>query len=608
MNVMNITKYYSEQDKNPPIFRGRATLQKDYTVVDATESFYRYVGSNSARPFPLLVHPEDAECVKDALERLDEEPQRIIFRLLCDDGSYRYMYGVFEYNGREQDGCRFIDVNMLDIMRIHYRYDSEAVKIVKYRKYLSLADELYFEYTYATDQLSIFEYINDRAIQRFKDTLSNLQMQVSESKEYTFKQKAEFESLQEYLKNYAQAIDMELDGELFGLDCGYMHLNGGIVYVNNAKELVAGIFKVTGEIKRDDKYYMSPHAFDNATGVYNKRAIKEIAMELISNANNNKVLLSVMDIDDFKNINDTFGHVMGDEVIAKVAEIIRATLGNRGYVGRFGGDEFMVVTDKVKNVEDFSSIFKTIRKNIMWSCGEMLPNMEVTLSLGLATYPDHATNYDELFKVADKCLYIAKDKGKNRIINYKPHLHADFDMAVATSKKHMPMTFEQLCAAVTGLMNSDKTAGLEGFDRDLRSFLQCYNIDRVIICGGENYRNLRTVQSEQVQVAFPKVVEDMDFWNAESTKALFDKNGVFAKNKVNPLQDTHPVVHKKLSGQGTISFVAVKIQPTLESQMLIFFDVVCGRHKWSNQEAGLLSIAAWTIAQRYLWLAENEKK
>ena len=102
-----------------------------------------------------------------------------------------------------------------------------------------------------------------------------------------------------------------------------------------------------------------------------------------------------MDIDDFKNINDTFGHVMGDEVIAKVAEIIRTSLGNRGYVGRFGGDEFMVVTDRVKDAENFSKIFKTIRKNITWSCGEMMPNMEVTLSLGLATYPDHASNYDE---------------------------------------------------------------------------------------------------------------------------------------------------------------------------------------------------------------------
>ncbi len=602
---MNITEYYSEQDKNPPIYRSRATLQKGYTVVDATESFYRYVGSNSARPFTFLVHPDDADCVKEALERLDEAPQRLVFRLLCENGSYRYMYGVFEYSGREQGGFRFVDVNMLDIMRIHYRYDSDSVKLLKYRKYMSLSDDLYFEYIYSTDVLTIFEYINDRATRRFEDTLTNLQKKVSASDIFTFKQKAEFEGMYEYLKNFAQTMELELDGELFGLDCGYMHLNGGIVYVNNAKELMAGTIKVTGEIKKDDKYYMTPHAFDNATGVYNKRAIKEIAMELISKAKDNKVLLSVMDIDDFKNINDTFGHVMGDEVIAKVAEIIRTSLGNRGYVGRFGGDEFMVVTDKVKDSDDFSGIFKTIRKNIMWSCGEMMPNMEVTLSLGLATYPDHAGNYDELFKVADKCLYIAKDKGKNRIISYKPHMHADFDMAAATSKKHMPVTFEQLCAAVAGLMNGDAAAGLEGFDKDLCSFLQCYNIDRVSIYGGEGYMCLRTLQNEEMPEGVALALPDMAFWDDEDANTLFGETGVLVKNNIKPLKDTHPAVYEQLFAQGTDCFVAVKVQFALGQKMLVFFDDVQQHHKWSNQEAGLLSIAAYTIAQRYLRLMDK---
>ena len=605
MNVMNITKYYSEQDKNPPIYRGRATLQKGYTVVDATESFYRYVGANSARPFPLLVHPDDADCVRDALKLLDEAPQRLIFRLLCDDGSYRYMYGVFEYSGREQDGFRFVDVNMLDIMRIHYRYDSDAVKLMKYRKYMSLSNDLYFEYIYSTDVFTIFEYINDRAIRRFEDTLTNLQKMISASEEFTFKQKAEFEGMYEYLKNFAQTMELELDGELFGLDCGYMHMNGGIVYVNNVKELMAGTIKITGEVKKDDKYYMTPHAFDNATGVYNKRAIKEIAMELISKAEDNKVLLSVMDIDDFKNINDTFGHVMGDEVIAKVAEIIRTSLGNRGYVGRFGGDEFMVVTDRVKDAENFAKIFKTIRKNITWSCGEMMPNMEVTLSLGLATYPDHATNYDELFKVADKCLYIAKDKGKNRIISYKPHLHADFDMEAATSRKNMPITFEQLCLAVTDVMNNNGNDELECFDKDLRSFLQCYNIDRAIIYGGEGYKCLRVLQNEEMPEDVPMAVPDMAFWEDADASALFGGNGVLVKNNINPLKDTHPVVYEQLFAQGTDCFVAVKVQSALGQKMLVFFDDVQKHHKWSNQEAGLLSIAAWIIAQRYLQLTDK---
>ena len=597
---MNITQYYSEQDHNSPLYRCRATLKQGYTVVDATEPFYRYVGANSARPFPLMVHPDDAEKVKDALERLGEKPQRLIFRLLCEDGNYRYMYGVFEYNGREQDGFRYIDVNMLDIMRIHYRYDSDHVKMVKYRKYMSLSDELYLEYNYATDVLNIFEYVNTRAVMRYKDKLSNLAEQVLASEEYTFKQKAEFESLQEYLKNFAETMELELDGELFGLDCGYIHINGGLVYIENSKEMMVATIKVTGEVKKDDKYYLSPHAFDNATGVYNKRAIKEIAMELIAQAKDNKVLLAVMDIDDFKSINDNFGHMMGDEVIAKVAEIIRTTLSNRGYVGRFGGDEFMVVTEKVKDAEDFSKIIKTVRKNIAWSCGEILSNTLVTLSVGVATCPDHGTGYDELFKIADKCLYIAKCKGKNRIIRYLPAKHVNYDMAADTKDKRMPLTFEQSCKAVMDIMSSNKAGSVKDFEKDLRKFLQCYNIDRVLIGTGEKYTTCCVAVDDKVVNSIPAALENMDFFAAPSADVLFAKNGVLLKNKLDTLQDPFPGIYEGLSSQGTESFVAVKVAVENAPQMIVLFDMAASHRKWSDNDAGVLGIAAWAIARQYL--------
>ncbi len=603
---MNITKYYSKDDKKAPIYRARATLQKGYTVVNADELFYRYVGSNSANPFPLMVHPEDAACVKDALERLDEGAQRLILRLLCDDGSYRYMYVVFEHNGREQDGFKYVDVSMLDIMRIHHRYESDYVRLVKYRKFMSLSSQLYFEYLFDTDQVSIYEYVNERSIPRFKDTLENLQQNVLDSDAFTFKQKAEFEGLVEYLKSSAETMELELDGEIFGLDCGYMHLNGGLVYIENKKEMMAGVFTVTGEVKRDDKYYLSVHAFDNATGVYNKRAIKEIAMELIAKATSNKVLLAVMDIDDFKNINDVYGHMMGDEIIAKVAEVIRTTLGHRGYVGRFGGDEFMVVTEKVKDTEDFAKIFKTVRKNIQWSCGELLNGMEVTLSIGVATYPDHAANYDELFQIADKCLYIGKAKGKNRVINYKPEMHAGYDMAKETKEKGMPLSVDQACNAVVRLMGNTLVNTYEELNKDVKGFLNEYGIHRIMICEGVNYTTCHVVNGDQIAEDAPAPLLQMDFWNHEDADLLFDTNGVLVRNRVESYEDTYPNMCQQLAKQGTDSFVAVKVKMDDGKNLLVFFDMVHMHHKWSTNESGLLHISAWIIARRYLRVI-NEK-
>lgn len=102
--------------------------------------------------------------------------------------------------------------------------------------------------------------------------------------------------------------------------------------------------------------------------------------------------LTIIDVDDFKTINDTYGHMFGDEVLSRVSEIIRSDLNARGVAGRFGGDEFMILFENVKSEQELRLILKTITKNIQWA-------------------------------FADKALYIAKAKGKNRYIIYDGRKH-----------------------------------------------------------------------------------------------------------------------------------------------------------------------------------------
>lgn len=601
---MNITEYYSKGDNTAPTYRCRATLRQGYMVIDADESFYRCVGANSALPFTKMVHPEDEECVTQALNSLGAEMQRLIFRLQKEDGAYRYMYGVFSYNGREQDGFQFIEISMMDIIRMHYRYNGDYTRMQKYRRLMSFSEEMYFEYVHGEDKLTIYEYVNNRAIHRFQGILSELAAQIADNPNYTFKQKAEFESFQEYFKNNAETMELELDGELLGMDCGYLHISGGALYVNNVREMIVGTVRVTGGINKNDKYYMSPHAFDNASGVYNKRAIKELAMELV-NTSKKTVLLAIIDIDDFKTINDTFGHTAGDEIIAKVAGAIKNTLGNRGYVGRFGGDEFMVVTDKVVSADSFALIFKTIRKNIAWSSSEYLGGMEVTLSIGVASCPDHASTYEELFKIADKCLYIAKDKGKNRIISYKPELHADFVMTGEDTKKRMPMTVSQSCQAVVNIMEGWGNDSPALFEDSLEKFIETYDMDRISIYAGDGYQLLYSTSRKSLEdVSEP--FDNMAFFDREDAGVLFGTTGIFVKNKIQ--ENDNLSFCRKLYGNGTENFVAVKVTPAVGPKMLVFFEMIHRHSKWSSMEEGLLRIAGWSLVQRYLVMSGYSDK
>lgn len=160
---------------------------------------------------------------------------------------------------------------------------------------------------------------------------------------------------------------------------------------------------------------------DGLTGLYSKKAITEMATKKVNEAKN-PVSLIVLDIDKFKDCNDTFGHAFGDKVLVTVAESIRDAVEGLGTAGRIGGDEFLVVLDRTEE-EDIRAVARKIRSGVRWGISATAPSNVVTCSMGIARHPLDADDYDELFRIADKCLYIAKGKGRNCYVIYRPDMH-----------------------------------------------------------------------------------------------------------------------------------------------------------------------------------------
>ncbi|MDE7251940.1 MAG: sensor domain-containing diguanylate cyclase [Acetatifactor sp.] len=594
---MNITGYFSEEDSNPTIYRGKMTLRSNYTIVDADESCYQYVGKYSALPLTGLAHPEDTDAVRDALERLKEGTQRVIFRMMCGNGSYRYMYAMLSLNGRVVDGEAYIDVELMDIMRVYYKFDSDHSKIGKYRKLMSLSDKMYFEYRYEEKTVTIFEYINDRGNLRFSDTMEHFQERVLESGEFNDKQKAEFETLLDCLKHHVEKMDVDMDGRIFGFDGGYLNLKGGIAYEDQSKKMMVAVVTTLGKVDLEEKYYMTRHAFDGATGVYNKRAINELAADLMVGSGDKTIFLCVTDIDDFKNINDTFGHLVGDQVIAKVAAVIKDVLAARGFVGRFGGDEFLIVTDKVKTEDELIMMLKTIRKHISWSCAELLGNvMDVTTSIGIARYPKDASNYGDLFKIADKCLYLAKAKGKNRFILYNEELHKDYNMETTSGKTSTGKSldiYSRSCRAVVDILGNEGQDSRESFDESVKEMLSSYDIDRMGIFTGEKYE--RVYEAGNCE----GFVEELTFLDDPKLVEEFDENGIYARNGILSLRESFPELYEQLEKQETKGFLVVKVELSDKRIVVVVYDVHDHPRKWSSNDKGLLYIAAQVLVRRY---------
>lgn len=161
---------------------------------------------------------------------------------------------------------------------------------------------------------------------------------------------------------------------------------------------------------------------DDLTGVYNHRFFQQSIHECIINAEkkNTHLSLLLLDIDYFKNYNDLYGHVQGDELLSVLLALIKECVREKNIVARYGGDEFAIILPETSE-KDAVFIGEKIRKslgNIYFKGQENLPNKEITVSIGVSIYPYKANSKDELIKSADDALYRAKFFNRNRVEVY----------------------------------------------------------------------------------------------------------------------------------------------------------------------------------------------
>ncbi|MDQ2952789.1 MAG: diguanylate cyclase [Chloroflexota bacterium] len=157
---------------------------------------------------------------------------------------------------------------------------------------------------------------------------------------------------------------------------------------------------------------------DELTGAYNVRHVMQRLREEMEFAkrHDDSVSLLVLDGDAMKTVNDQFGHAEGNRVLVELTAAMRAVLRSSDVLGRFGGDEFIVVlprttlTEALATAERLRMAIATREHRNSW--GEPI---HATVSIGVATFPAHANSADELFRVADCALYNAKQSGRNRV-------------------------------------------------------------------------------------------------------------------------------------------------------------------------------------------------
>ena len=198
---------------------------------------------------------------------------------------------------------------------------------------------------------------------------------------------------------------------------------------------LVSILNVLGSVKALSLYNKEVEYFavrDPLTRLFNQRVFWELLEYEVGRAkrHDNSFAVCVVDLDDFKRVNDTFGHTVGDRYLKEMAAILLSGTRQGDILARYGGDEFAFVLPEV-DLAGATSIVDRIREKItrfrMDPDVEGSPTIEASVSIGIALYPDHASNAQDLFSLADRMMYKAKQSGKNTCRAPEPgeaiHLH-----------------------------------------------------------------------------------------------------------------------------------------------------------------------------------------
>ena len=215
-----------------------------------------------------------------------------------------------------------------------------------------------------------------------------------------------------------EIVNRRKNGELF-------HQWISIFTICNAHDEVTRYASVATEIsdlKEREKQYKFQAHHDFLTGLPNRRLFADRLAQEIIYAQRNQLMVSVvmLDLDKFKEVNDTMGHFYGDALLQEVAKRLESCVRKSDTVSRLGGDEFVLLIPQIKDIGDTVRVVQKIVDSFNRPMLFVEEEISVTASIGISNYPESGDDFDALIKNADTAMYLAKEKGGNGYQFFNP--------------------------------------------------------------------------------------------------------------------------------------------------------------------------------------------
>lgn len=332
---------------------------------------------------------------------------------------------------------------------------------------------------------------------------------------------------------------------------------------------------------------------DVLTNVYNHKAFEEYCAKELAECTTN-ALFVMLDIDDFKMINDTQGHAVGDMVLSQTGSILSEVTGDRGIVGRLGGDEFAVFASGFQNSVEMEEFCVSLRENLK----KIIFDMEYSVSIGAAKLDGRRISFPDFYYEADRAVYAAKRGGKNRIVfydqikeNQEPETADPVEPILAQGNEKSMLRQLRTCMEALG------SEGIgDALMQTFEALRQYFDADCVVLAyakeGGIRY--VEECHRDTAQMMARLVTEKIESGDAEGVIQEIGQLGDVVIPDIKSLRESHPVIYEYLAELRAWSAAGISLYT---GDHLLGILMVLNPHR-HLEEADVLSMLGTTLAAR----------
>lgn len=417
-----------EKDVNVSLYPA-AKVDSTFNFREANKLMYLFMEEKIYASLYKIMREDDVPRLQAAMEKCQQLPEQEevdeCVHLLNAQGVYEKFLITLQ-KCCEEDRF-YIELQSTSVNE--KKLDALENKLQLCKVYLTMGGKAQLLYRSAQKELLLCWTAYEQTVDLYRMSLDNWKNQMIQKEYVTGKDVMIFESLCEAIEKAENDRTFVFAGKILSAGTA---MDGYKVRIQPVKygqeDVVVGSWTIMNGKSGDSvDDYLEGTFIDSLTAILNKRAITEYAQKAVQPGK--QVAIAVLDIDYFKNVNDTYGHLFGDQVIAAVADVIKRAVGDAGMIGRIGGDEFLIVLENYMDLSGLRSYLRTIKNEIAMLFLDRVGDNRLSCSIGVSQCGIDGEDYDTLFRTADKALYIAKQKGRSRFIIYNVEKHGRLSAA-----------------------------------------------------------------------------------------------------------------------------------------------------------------------------------